>query len=188
MKKDIIFILFFCILVGIILSTIVVLKTFYPLKYSKEVISYASNYHIDPYLALAVINTESRFNKDATSSQEAKGLMQITDSTAKEINDNINSTDEINENSLYDVNINIELGCNYLQTLIAKYNGNYYLAVIAYNAGMGNLDKWIQQGIVDDNLETTDINLPFSETTKYLKKVIHCYKIYKIIYPNLKTQ
>ena len=86
--------------------------------------------------------------------------MQITDATAKEVNDNTNSAEEINDDTLYDVDVNVELGCNYLQSLILKYNGNYYLAVIAYNAGMGNVDKWMEQGIVDDNLNSTDIDLP----------------------------
>lgn len=186
MKKDIVIMIIVVIVIGLILGGLVVIKTFYPLKYSEQVVAYAEKHHIDPYLALAVINTESRFNKDATSSQEAKGLMQITDATAKEVNDNTNSTDEINEDTLYDVDVNVELGCNYLQSLILKYNGNYYLAVIAYNAGMGNVDKWIEQGIIDDNLDTTDIELPFSETTNYLKRVIHNYKTYKVLYPNLK--
>lgn len=186
MKKDIVILLIIAIVVGLVLGGIVIVKTFYPLKYTEQVVSYAKKHHIDPYLALAVINTESRFNKDATSSQEAKGLMQITDATAKEVNDNTNSTDEITEDTLYDVDVNVELGCNYLQSLILKYNGNYYLAVIAYNAGMGNVDNWMEKGIIDDNLDTTDIQLPFSETTNYLKKVIHNYKIYKILYPNLK--
>ncbi len=186
MKKDIVYILTFCIIASIIIGAIVVVKTFYPLRYTDQVVGYAKKHHIDPYLALAVINTESRFNKNATSSQEAKGLMQITDATAKEVNDNTNSAEEINDDTLYDVDVNVELGCNYLQSLILKYNGNYYLAVIAYNAGMGNVDKWMEQGIVDDNLNSTDIDLPFSETEKYLKKVIHNYKAYKLIYPSLK--
>lgn len=186
MKIDIVRLLIVAIIIGLILGGIVAIKTFYPLKYTDQVVSYAKKHHIDPYLALAVINTESRFNKDATSSQEAKGLMQITDSTAKEVNDKTNSTEEIDENSLYNVDVNVEIGCNYLQSLILKYNGNYYLAVIAYNAGMGNLDTWIAQNLVDDNLDTTDISLPFAETTNYLKKVVHNYKVYKILYPNLK--
>ena len=60
------------------------------------------------------------------------------------------------------------------------------MAVVAYNAGMGNVDNWLAQGILNDNLDTTDVSLPFSETTNYLKKVVHNYKTYKILYPNLK--
>ena len=51
---------------------------------------------------------------------------------------------------------------------------------------MGNVDNWLAQGILNDNLDTTDVSLPFSETTNYLKKVVHNYKTYKILYPNLK--
>ena len=120
MKKNIVYILVFCVIVGLVIAAIVGIKTFYPLRYTEQVVGYAKKHHIDPYLALAVINTESRFNKNATSSQEAKGLMQITDATAKEVNDNTNSAKEINDDTLYDVDVNVELGCNYLQSLILR--------------------------------------------------------------------
>ena len=48
-----------------------------------------------------------------------------------------------------------------------------------------NVDKWISQGQISQDLNTTDVELPFKETTKYLKKVIHNYKMYKVIYPKL---
>ena len=57
------------------------------------------------------------------------------------------------------------------------------MAVCAYNAGMGNVDKWIEQGIVDKNLsEYINVNIPFNETKKYLRKVISSYKLYRLLY------
>ena len=47
------------------------------------------------------------------------------------------------------------------------------------------MDKWISQGQISQDLNTTDVELPFKETKKYLKKVIHNYKMYKVIYPKL---
>lgn len=162
------------------------IKTYvYPLEYKDEVLEYSKKYNLDPYLVFAVINAESGFDKHATSSKNAKGLMQITESTAKEVNEITNSVDSLNEENIYNEDINIELGCQYLASLISRYNGNYYLAICSYNAGIGNVDKWISQGQTSQDLNTTDVELPFKETTKYLKKVIHNYKMYKVIYPKL---
>ena len=162
------------------------IKTYvYPLEYKDEVLEYSKKYNLDPYLVFAVINAESGFDKHATSSKNAKGLMQITESTAKEVNEITNSVDSLNEENIYNEDINIELGCQYLASLISRYNGNYYLAICSYNAGIGNVYKWISQGQISQDLNTTDVELPFKETTKYLKKVIHNYKMYKVIYPKL---
>ena len=162
------------------------IKTYvYPLEYKDEVLEYSKKYNLDPYLVFAVINAESGFDKHATSSKNAKGLMQITESTAKEVNEITNSVDSLNEENIYNEDINIELGCQYLASLISRYNGNYYLAICSYNAGIGNVDKWISQGQITEELNTTNIELPFKETTRYLKKVIHNYKMYKVIYPKL---
>ena len=82
-----------------------------------------------------------------------------------------------------DEKINIALGTKYLSTLVKKYNGNYYLAIVAYNAGMGNVDKWLEEGIIDTNLkEYKNVDIPFSQTKDYLYKVINSYKTYRILY------
>lgn len=171
------------VVVIMMLLGIHVVKTFvYPLKYKEQIIKYSKSNNIDPYLILAIINTESKFNKDAVSNMKAKGLMQITKPTAEEINTITKSTEQINDDTIYDVDVNLEIGCYYLASLIEKYNGNYYLAICAYNAGMGNVDKWLEQSIISSSLDTTDVVLPFNETTNYLKKVIKAYKMYKKIY------
>lgn len=167
-----IFIVFVCIL-----RTLV-----YPLKHFDTIKQEATKNDIDPYLVLAIIKTESGFNKEATSNKQAKGLMQIMDSTASDINDDINLVENIGDN-IYDADINIALGCKYFSKLIKKYNGNYYLAICAYNAGMGNVDSWLDDGIVDENLnEYIDVKLPFNQTKQYLYKVISAYKIYRVLY------
>ena len=181
MKKILYLVLFVIILFWI---GITALKTFvYPIKYIDIIKEEAKNNNIDPYLVLAIIKTESSFNAKATSSKNAKGLMQMIESTANEVNDRINAYKDIENTDIYEVDINIELGCNYFASLIKRYNGNYYLAICAYNAGLGNVDKWIDEGIISDNLaDYKNTTLPFKETEKYLKKVINTYTIYKILY------
>lgn len=164
------------------LGCLFIKKFVYPLNHFDIVKEEAAKNNLDPYLVMAIIKTESGFKKDATSNKEAKGLMQIIDSTANDINNKTNIVDEVGDN-LYDENVNIALGCKYFSSLVSRYNGNYYLAICAYNAGMGNVDKWIEQGIIDSNLnEFWNVNLPFSETKKYLKKVMISYKMYKMLY------
>lgn len=179
--KKIIFIL--VMIVICVFISIYFLKTYiYPRTYFDIIKEEAIKNNIDPYLVLAIIKTESSFDKNATSLKEARGLMQIMDSTASELSskENINTDDTIN---LYNETINIPLGCKYFSNLITRYEGNYYLAICAYNAGMGNVDKWIEQGIVSKDLsEYKNINLPFKETNKYLYKVVYSYKMYRLLY------
>ncbi len=186
MKKKVISYSLIIIFLILVVCGFIGIKTYvYPLEYKDEVLEYSQKYNLDPYLVFAVINAESGFDKHATSSKNARGLMQITESTAKEVNEITNSVDSLDEENIYNEDINIELGCQYLASLISRYNGNYYLAICSYNAGIGNVDKWISQGQITEELNTTNIELPFKETTRYLKKVIHNYKMYKVIYPKL---
>ena len=186
MKKKVISVSLIIIFLILVVCGFIGIKTYvYPLEYKDEVLEYSQKYNLDPYLVFAVINAESGFDKHATSSKNARGLMQITESTAKEVNEITNSVDSLDEENIYNEDINIELGCQYLASLISRYNGNYYLAICSYNAGIGNVDKWISQGQITEELNTTNIELPFKETTRYLKKVIHNYKMYKVIYPKL---
>ncbi len=162
---------------------IYILKTFvFPLHNFEIVKEEASKNGLDPYLIMAIIKTESGFNTNATSSKEARGLMQIMDSTAKDVNNSINLVDDIDTSNIYDANINIALGCSYFAKLLSKYNGNYYLAICAYNAGMGNVDKWIESNIVSSTLaECDNVDIPFGETKNYLKKVIKTYSMYRFL-------
>lgn len=170
------------ILVILCLLAYYVLKSFiYPLKHFDIVKKEAAANNIDPYLILAMIKAESGFNKNAISNKQAKGLMQIVESTAQDIKDRLNI--EVDIDDLYNEETNIKLGCKYMNYLIDKYDGNYYIAICAYNAGLGNVDKWLEQGIIPKDLDThTNISLPFKETTKYLNKVISSYKMYRLLY------
>lgn len=172
------FILIIICLILIYMISIEFLKKFiYPDTYIDIVKEESIKNDIDPYLVLAIIKTESGFDSMAISKKQAKGLMQIMDSTANDINS------EVSEKNIYNVNTNIKLGCEYLNYLIKTYDGNYYLAVCAYNAGLGNVNEWVKEGVVSENLaDSNDTNIPFKETNIYLKKVIGSYNMYKFLY------
>ena len=76
----------------------------------------------------------------------------------------------------FDAEKNISLSAAYLRYLLQKYEGDLRRATAAYNAGEGNVDKWLAK---DSGME----NIPFSETEKYVRKVRLYRRIYRILYP-----
>lgn len=158
----------------------IVLKQLYPMKYSEHVDDYAKEYNVEPLLVYAIIKAESNFNPDVVSSSNAIGLMQLMDTTAEEVARKLDLY-FVKKNSLYDPKLNIQLGTKYFSDLTKEYNGNITLALTAYNAGKGNVKKWIDQGIIKQ--DGSDIeNIPFKETNHYVRKILRDYKIYQRLY------
>ena len=158
-----------------------IMKKIYPKTYSEYVTDYSKEYDVDPLLVYAVIKAESNFKEDVVSNSNAKGLMQLMDSTADEVASNIITDTTFESNMLFDAKTNIKIGTKYLSELLQKYDGNYYLAVAAYNAGIGTVDKWIQEGTIKK--DGSDIeNIPYKETNNYVRKIIRDYGIYQKLY------
>ena len=181
MKK--IKVIFILIILIVIFSIIfkgknIIIKKIYVTQYSDIVEKYSQEYDIDKYLIYACIKAESNFKEDAVSKKDAKGLMQLIDSTASEIAGSIGI--ELKENDIFNPQININLGTKYLSNLLKKYN-SIELALAAYNAGSGNVDNWIKNGILKDDGSNIE-DIPYSETKKYVKKILIDYEIYKKIY------
>ncbi len=149
-------------------------KHFYPQKYSDIVSRYAALYDLPEHFVYAVIKTESDFDKDAISSAGAVGLMQIMPSTfvwLTELTD-----EEIDINRLSDPEINIRYGCFYLRYLYDIYEDKT-LTLAAYNAGMGNVKKWLDAG------GGTLKEIPFEETKNYINRVLRFEEKYNALYP-----
>lgn len=155
-----------------------VLVFLYKKEYNEYVEKYSMQYGVDENLIYSIIKNESKYDSNAVSSSDAKGLMQIMDNTVKDIANGIKEL-KYDDIDIFDPETNIHLGVNYLSELLKKYN-NVSLAVAAYNAGIGNVDKWIESGIVDkygSNIE----NIPFKETNLYVRKVLRDYKIFSLM-------
>lgn len=183
-KKIVVILIFLLIIVFILVNffdvEVVVLQNIYPIKYSEYVEKYSEENGLDKYLVYALIKAESNFNPDATSSSGARGLMQLMEETAIE-RSNIIENQSVEAYDLYDPETNIKLGTSYLAYLIDLYDGNYILAVTAYNAGMGNVEDWITEGIIEK--DGSDIeNIPYLETNNYVRKILKNYQMYKEIY------
>jgi len=177
MLKIIIIIVSICVVVLWIFRNVV-----YPRKY-KEIVEQASSiYNVDPNLVYAIIKQESKFNEKATSHSGAKGLMQLVDATAYDMARKIDSIDQ-KSYDIYDPHTNIFLGTRYISYLISHFEGNYYLAIVAYNAGMGNTKSWLEKEY--EEYETfSDIYecVKYSETRNYLNSVIKNYNYYTVLY------
>ena len=150
----------------------------YKKEYSEYVEEYSQEYNVDENLVYAVIKAESNFNPNAKSSKNAIGLMQLVESTAKEIckKVDIRLTDDELREKLFEPEININLGTKYLSILIEKYQ-NVEIAITAYNAGIGTVDNWIEKDIIKADGSNIE-NIPYKETNNYVRKILRDYKIY----------
>jgi soluble lytic murein transglycosylase len=140
----------------------------YPLRYEQIVRGHAQNYGVDPALLAAVIYQESKFDAEAKSSSGAVGLMQLTPGTAKGIAIRTGGS-AFRVSDLRNPEINVRYGCWYLRHLYRKY-GEWRLVLAAYNAGQGNVDRWLHE-------ERGQI--PFAETRAYVDRVEELRAIYR---------
>ena len=152
-----------------------------PLRHDDIIRQQAADKQLDPALIAGVIYTESRF-RDQTSHAGAKGLMQLLPSTADDIARKSGGTAFV-QGDLADPQVNISYGSFYLRYLLQRYGGNVVLAVAAYNAGEGRVDKWIfatrQAG---EDFDRTR-HIPFPETRHYVEQVLEMRGRYREQYP-----
>ena len=155
-----------------------VMKTLYPMKYTEYVEKYSAEYGVDSELVYAVIKTESSFNPDAVSYANAEGLTQIIPETFDWLKMRLGEEDE--NLSLFDPETSIKYGAYFLSYLIDEYE-NTDTAIAAYHAGVGNVNKWLEDKSVSADGKTLD-EIPIPETAYYVKKVNKALNIYNNLY------
>ena len=173
-----IFLIILCILLFPKIKNIV-LYNLYPTDYEEYVYKYAQEYNVDPLLVFAIIKAESNFETNVVSASNAIGLMQLMDSTAEDTARKL-KIEYTSKEILYNPEINIRLGTKYYSTLLEKYQ-NTTIALTAYNAGSGNVDKWLESGVLKIDGSNAE-NIPFRETNNYVRKILRDYEIYKKLY------
>jgi hypothetical protein len=120
----------------------------------KIVYKLAPQFGIQPGLAFAVIRAESNFNVNALSSKNAQGLMQLIPETAQ----------RFGVSKPFDAEQNIRGGLSYLRWLLSYFRGDVALALAAYNAGEGAVDRF--RGVP-----------PYPETQGYIKRIAQVYAL-----------
>jgi soluble lytic murein transglycosylase len=141
-----------------------------PLRHDDIIRQQAEEKQVDASLIAAVIYAESRF-RDQTSHAGARGLMQITPTTANEI-ERLSGGTTFRLQDLGDPEINIRYGTFYLRELLRRYDDNEVAALAAYNAGPTAADRW-----GGASMQTDDIEL--SETRSYVEEVLQKQQAYR---------
>ncbi len=135
----------------------------------------------------AISRQESQFDRNAVSRAGARGLMQLMPGTARDTSVKIGATFDAG-GLTSDPQYNIRLGSWYFERLMDRFNGSYPLAVAAYNAGAGNVNKWLAAN-GDPRTGSIDMiswieAIPFSETRGYVQRVLENAVVYDMIEPS----
>ncbi|MGL4450179.1 MAG: lytic transglycosylase domain-containing protein [Sarcina sp.] len=179
MKKTIILIIILLVLILSIFGYFCGRDILFPNKYTSYINEYSQEYGLNPNFVKGVIRTESDYNPKALSNQNAKGLMQITDSTGEWIANKM-GINNFTPSMLYDPKISIEFGCWYLKNLEEEFH-NKNNVIAAYNAGQTNVENWLKNKNYSNNGANLD-NIPFTQTANYVKKVNMYQRIYTKLY------
>jgi soluble lytic murein transglycosylase len=155
-------------------------KRTYALLYADEIKKSADEFALDRYLVAAVIHCESRNVEDARSYRGAIGLMQIMPQTGEWIAEKL-GIENYTEAMLLEPDHNIRFGCWYLKYLSDRYgDGDIDKVLAAYNAGPGNVEKWLNSEEYSQQGRLTSI--PFKETENYVEKVGYAARKYEELY------
>lgn len=154
----------------------------YPIHYKADIRASASNYGLEPHLVAAIIRAESNYETGRESKKGALGLMQLMPDTAHWVVEKA-GFEKVNDEILrHRADVSIEVGSWYLNNLHTQFDQNKVAAVAAYNAGPGNVRKWLDSGSWDGSMETVK-EIPFGETRHYVQRVFYYYNKYKDLYP-----
>jgi soluble lytic murein transglycosylase len=133
----------------------------------------------------AIARQESQFDRQIVSHAGARGLMQLMPGTAREQAGKLGLG--YDPGSLNDPSYNIMLGSSYFQRMLDYYGGSYPLAVAAYNAGPGNVNRWIAAN-GDPRMPGADMlrwieQIPLFETRNYVQRVLENAVVYEAMNP-----
>ncbi|MBU6199436.1 MAG: transglycosylase SLT domain-containing protein [Xanthomonadaceae bacterium] len=148
----------------------------FPLAQRGDVVRDARDAGIDPAWAYAIIRAESAWTADARSGADAYGLMQLLPGTARHLARNLGIAYS-GASALFDPDVNIRLGTQYLGDMAVRYDGSPWLATAAYNAGSDPVGRWID---ARDSLDPDFFieTIPYKETREYVARVLAFAVIY----------
>lgn len=152
---------------------------FYPLIHWNDIKYWAGQRDLDPYQVAGLIRQETIFNPTAKSGANAYGLMQLLIPTAQTMARKYGSQSPVSASSLFNPQLNIELGTAYMREQLTKYGRIEYMAV-AYNAGPGRVVQWAK--VLPFEIDEYVEEIPFRETKGYVQGVIRNTAQYRRLY------
>ncbi len=155
-------------------------KLLYPMPYLDAINRAAKEFDVDPRYLAAMMREESHFRQTVASSAGARGLMQVMPETGRWIAQNIGMK-SFDTKMLLDPEVNIRLGAWYIRFLLDRFGDDFALVSGAYNAGAGRMNEW-RERFQNNDLDEFIEQLPFSETRRHIKKVMHTYDVYRELY------
>ncbi len=154
-----------------------------PLYYEDTVEEVSRDHGVDPFLVAAVIRAESGFRPRAVSSRGAQGLMQVMPATGAWVARNMGRP-PLQAGELFDPEVNIAIGTWYLAHLQRQFGPDPVPVLAAYNAGQGNVRRWMEQGQGQSQATLEMEDIPFPETKDYVHKVLEYRDTYARLYQN----
>lgn len=163
------------------LMPLAVQELLFPRGFNQLIEREALRQGVDPYLLLAIIREESRFNTNAKSWASARGLMQFIPSTAKTIAAEVDIAEDFDLGQLYVPETAITLGARYVNNLMDFFEGKSLYTVAAYNAGESAVQRWASFS-KEYNALFFIWDITYSETKFYCQKVLRAYHHYARVY------
>lgn len=151
-------------------------KFAYPIKYEDIIDKYAKENGVEKTLILAIIKTESGYDKNAVSSAGASGLMQMMEDAFDWTKFRMNDDSDISYDDIFDPEISIKYGTYMLKLLLEEYEHEEE-AIAAYHAGRSCVNGWLSDKQYSDDGITLD-KIPVKETDHYVYKVMKAWNIY----------
>lgn len=156
-----------------------ILRILLPNPYAHTVNDVTREQDIDPLFVVAIMRTESGFDARAVSPKGARGLMQLMPETAIWAAEQMNI--EFDVAQIDDPAMNVRIAVWYIRHLIEAFESNMPPVIAAYNAGPGNVRRWLDEGTWAGTLATID-SIPFLETRQYVRKVTDGYRLYRLLH------
>lgn len=156
-----------------------VMRQAYPQVWWPEVQTATVGYTWDPQLFHGLVREESNFNQKIKSHAGACGLSQLMPTTASGVASRMGLS--FSAADIWTPATNLKIGAYYLNSLHKRYNGDSALTLAAYNAGEGNMDKWLAlrpDAPLDEIVEA----IPLRETRMYVKRVSSTWQTYRLLY------
>lgn len=154
-------------------------RMYHPLKHAEFIAAASAAHAVDPYLVAALINAESGFETNEVSHAGAVGLMQLMPETAVAVAAGAGLAVDAGAEALVEPALNIDLGTRHLAALLKRY-GDTGVALAAYNAGEGSVDRWIGESGASGVLDAA-----YPETRRYVERVLREQKRYARLYPEV---